>query len=222
MTANIYPLSYSRINTFEQCNYRFEKQYVLQTHRSQDSTESIFGKRVHKHFEDYLKDDAPLPDFLRSFKGLLDRAKAAPGEKFYEYQLALTGNQQPCDWDHKQCYVRGIADFAAIDGPKGRACDWKTGKPRDNIDQMKMMATLMLLKHPELESVDTTYVWLYHKVPSEVITYTRDMLPDLWAWIKKKVTAIEEALELGVFKAKPSGLCPWCPVYETCAFARRR
>lgn len=218
-----YPLSFSRISTFFQCPLRFDYQYVTESHKDAGSDASRFGNRVHEAFEAYLKTGDSLPPDLFVFQPVLDALTSQPKEKLLvEHQMAVTREKKPCAWEDPACWIRGIADFVALRGTHAAAGDWKTGKPKDNTEQMQLMAAMVFEHHPEIETVSTTYFWLYHRVPPSRITYTRDMLPDLWRLWETKSAKIDETVEQGVFPPKPSGLCPWCPAYNTCSFAKRR
>lgn len=221
--SSVFPLSFSRMSVFEQCALRFDHQYVSCTHKDAGSDASRYGNRIHTAFERYCKFDEPLPAEAAQWQVFLDRLRNMPGQHEYELEMAVRADQSECGWDDADCHIRGIADVAVINGTKGFAGDYKTGKPKDDTQQLKLMALMMFLRYSILDSVSTTYFWLlYPKAPTEVIKYTRDMIPDMWAHFQKKVVRIEEAVQLGVFKPTPSGLCPWCPVYDTCAYAKRR
>ena len=80
----IYPLSFSRMQTFEQCALRFDYQYVTQSLKDAGSDASRFGNRVHEAFENYLGLGNPLTPETEIFKPILDRLLAIPGKKFFE------------------------------------------------------------------------------------------------------------------------------------------
>lgn len=210
------------MQVFEQCPLRFDYQYITKSHRDKGSEASVFGNRVHEAFELYLRDREPLSDDLKIFQSVLDRVLSMPGDKFYELEMAVTRDLAPVSFDDSSAWLRGIADFAVVDGKRGAAGDWKTGKPRDSTEQLKLMAGMLFAKFPELEEISTTYVWLYHVCPPSKVVYTRDMAPDIWNHFRKRTDEIDQAIEGGVLRAKPSGLCPWCPAYDTCPSARRR
>jgi hypothetical protein len=220
---SVYPLSFSRMQVFEQCAYRFEGQYVTREYLDAGSDASKFGNWVHDSFENYLRSGDDLLPELHSFRGLLDQLREMPGDKFYEHEMAVKQDKKPCKWDAANSWMRGIADFAVVRGDLGFAGDWKTGRPRDDTQQLKLMACLLFEHFPQLQTVTTSYFWLYHPTASAPPNvYTRDMLPDLWRLFERKARAVNDAVIAGVFKPTPSGLCPWCPRYNTCSYAKRR
>lgn len=210
------------MQTFDQCEERYDRQFITADVQDAGSEASRAGDRAHKAFEDYGLKGTPLPREYVVFQPILDKVLAQPGQKFFEIKFAVTADKEPCDWKDPTAWQRGKADLLIVNEKRGKALDWKTGKPKDDTGQLKMMAAFAFEHFPLLETVDAAYIWLYHKVPPQTLTYTRDMLPSLWRPFEEKVRRIEEAVSSGVFKPKPSGLCPWCPAYNTCSYARRR
>lgn len=221
--SGIYPLSFSRSQIFEQCELRFERQYVIADVTDPGSDASRYGNRVHESFEGYLKSDTPLPPEQRVFLPLLDKVKKAPGDKHYEYHMAVRRDKTPCAWDDPDCWFRGIADFAVVNGILGTVGDWKTGKPKNDSLQLMLMACLMFEHFPELISVSTAYIWLYHPTAAApAVVHNRWSLADYWAVFEEKAALIDAAVTAGVYRPKPSGLCGWCPAYDTCTHRRNR
>jgi len=49
--------------------------------------------------------------------------------------------------------------------------------------------------------------------------YKREDAPAIWEALMTKVQRIEHSLEKDQWPAKPSGLCPWCPLAQSqCEF----
>lgn len=211
------------MNVFEQCELRFDYQYISKSVKDAGNDSNKYGNRVHKDFEAYLRDGVILPPDLVKFQSLLDRTKAIPGEQFYELELAVDHDKKPCGYWDEDCWQRGKADVAIVNGKTGASIDWKTGKPKDDPDQMKLVSALMMSTFPTIESVSIKYAFIFHpQAPAETVTYTRDALPHLWSVFERRSAKMESALTAGVFKPKPSGLCPWCPAYNVCNYAKRR
>lgn len=216
------PHSYSKIKIWKQCELRYDYQYVAATHKDVGK-QGNYGKDVHEGFEDYCVEGKELSPHLIQFKGILDRLKARSGEKHYEMEIAVREDKSICGWWDKDCWMRGIVDWAVLNDDRCVAGDWKTGKPSDDVLQMKLMAALLFERFPLVNQVTTSYFWLYHPTaPSTPIVYTRDMLQDLWGHFEVQDTKISFAVSAGVFQPKPSGLCPWCPAYDVCTYAKRR
>lgn len=94
-----------------------------------------------------------------------------------------------------------------------------TGKPKDNPTQMQLFACMAMIHFPEVQEVKTSFVWLNHNHVTNA-AYPRSMFDLLWSGIERRLNNLQETVDLGVFKAKPSGLCKWCAAKKVCAYAK--
>lgn len=227
------PLSFSRLSTFEQCPAKFDYLYNSRTVQDSSNAHTEYGTRVHLGLELYGRglcgDAAAEAEFaalgnrseFEPFLPLVDKIVARPGQKLFEHEMALSVAKTPCDWRAPDVWIRGIADVLIVDGAKAWCGDYKTGKVKDNPTQLQVFSLLTMLHFPEVEEVKTSFIWLSHNDISTT-TYKRRTLPHLWLALEPRFKAVQDAVDLGVFKAKPSGLCPWCPAKDLCPQARRR
>lgn len=234
MTA-LMPLSFSRLSTFESCEAKFDYLYVTKAVKDQDNEHTIYGNRVHEALEIYGRANAPaataedqakgaladVPDDAKGFLPLVDKVLAQPGTHYFEHQMAVTREKIPCGWFASDVWIRGIADVLVVNGPRAWCLDWKTGKPKENPTQLQLFAALIFAHFPDVEEVDTTFVWLNHGSTTKA-KYKRQTEPHLWLALEPRFVRVQDAVDLGVFKPKPSGLCPWCPAKDICPDARKR
>lgn len=221
-------LSFSRLNTFEQCPAKFDYLYVTKAVKDQASEASDYGNRVHEVLELYGKgelDQASLglegKQTLKRWGPLVDTINAKSGEKLYEYQMAVNKDLQPCDWFSSDAYIRAIADVLVVDGKRAYCLDYKTGKVKENSTQLQLFASMVFWHYPEVEEVRTSFIWLKFDQVTNA-TYQRKYMTALWDGLKPRFEAVQETIDLGVFDTKPSGLCPWCPARDICPDARLR
>jgi CRISPR/Cas system-associated exonuclease Cas4 (RecB family) len=234
MSEKLMPLSFSRLSTFESCPQKFDYLYVSKTTKDSDNEFTIYGTRVHEALEKYgrartgtvadeaaaaLDDPPPLSDDLKKFAPLVDRILQQGGAHLFEHQLAITRAKAPCDWFAGDVWIRGIADVLVVDGARAWCIDWKTGKPKDNPTQLQLFAALIFAHFPEVQEVRTSFIWLNHDDVTNA-TYTRRMEPHLWLALEPRFDRVQEVVDLGVYKTKPSGLCKWCPARAICADGR--
>jgi len=215
-------LSFTRLSTFEQCPLKFEYLYVSRSVVDEGSVHSHFGDRVHASLEAYGKSGDPtlLTDETGGFKGLVDTIRAQPGEKFWEYQMALDENRRPCDWFSKEARLRGIADVLVLQGDRAVCLDWKTGKVKPNSSQLALFACIVFRHFPEINEVVASFVWLKHGQVTNR-TFTRgEALLSLWPDFEQRFGAVHGAVKLGYFKPKPGPMCMWCPARKRCAYAK--
>lgn len=226
------PLSFSRLSTFESCPAKFDYLYVTKSVKDKDNEFTIYGTRVHEVLESYgrsrtnatltaqaqLALDHPTPDISKHFP-LVDRAVAAGGDIYFEHQMAITRERKPCDWFSPDVWIRGIADVLIVNGVRAWCLDWKTGKPKDNPTQLQLFAALIYAHFPQVDQVKTSFIWLNHDSTTDA-TYGRHMEPHLWLALEPRFARVQEAVDLGVYKTKPSPLCKWCPARALCPDAR--
>lgn len=215
------PLSYSRLSTFEQCPQKFDYLYITKNIQDMGNEHTIYGNRVHESLEKYGKtgDVDELTAETREWKGLVDGILSKEGDKHFEYQMAIDQDEKTCDWFDSNVWLRSIADVLVIDGDKAYCFDWKTGKVRDNPTQLQLFSCMIMLHFPQVNEVKTAFVWLKYGQITDV-TYQRKHLSLLWNGLTTRFAAVQDAVEIGSFKSKPSGLCRWCPAKEICADAK--
>jgi len=227
MTTKVMPLSFSRLNVFEQCPARFDYQYVSKRVQDSQNEASAYGDRVHKVLEARGKGEAvditnpEVQDTVVRWGSLVDTIAARPGEKFFERQMAVNSDLRPVDWFANDVWLRSIADVLVIDGTTAFCGDWKSGKVKDDPTQLQLFAAMVMWHFPEVNTVKTSYIWLkFNQLTSA--TYERRFLAPLWSALKPRFTRVQDTIELGVFGTKPSGLCPWCPAKDICPDARQK
>jgi len=214
-------MSYSRLSTFENCPQQFDYLYVTKNVQVVESEAMAYGTRVHEALEMYAKsrDEKYLTRETRKWKSLIDRLLEKKGTHLYEYQMAVTPELEPCDWMAKDVWLRGIADVLVVDGDTAYCLDWKTGKVRDNPTQLQLFACMVFLHFPEVQTVKTAFVWLKFDQVTDMI-YKRSMFDPMWRNLMQRFDYAQETIDLGVFEAKPSGLCRWCAARDICPYGR--
>jgi CRISPR/Cas system-associated exonuclease Cas4 (RecB family) len=215
------PVSFSRLNTFEQCGKKFEYLYVLKTVQDAGSTATEYGTRVHEALEKVAKGEAEHTHESAPFAGLLTRILQQPGEKFFEYQMTVDHTLTPCGWMDDVAWIRSIADILIVNGDKAWVGDWKTGKVKDDPTQLQLFAYMTFIHFPQVVEVKTSYIWML-KGELTTMRFTRNMMGHLWNAIQPRLDRLQEAVDMGVFKAKPTPLCGWCAAKDICPDAKRR
>jgi predicted RecB family nuclease len=231
----VMPLSFSRLSVFEQCQARFDYQYVSKRVQDQPNEASAYGDRVHKTLEAIGKASSQSPaagdaakamattdeekQTVKRWGPLVDSIMAKPGQKWFEHQMAVDRALQPVGWFDKGVWIRSIADVLVVDGDTAYVLDWKSGKVKDNPTQLQLFAAMVMWHFPQVQKVKTSFVWLmYDEVTNS--HYERRYLDALWRALEPRFTNVQDTIDLGVFKTTPSGLCPWCPAFQICPDAR--
>lgn len=94
-----------------------------------------------------------------------------------------------------------------------------TGKVKENPTQLQLFAAMVFWHYPQVTKVKTSFIWLKFDEVTNA-TYERRFLDSLWRALEPRFDMVQEVIDLGVFKTKPSGLCPWCAAKGFCPDAR--
>ena len=211
------PQSPSSLQTFLTCPRQYFAKYISKEVEFTGNKHTIFGSKVHKVFEDYLKssgqDTIQLPDFLLPAKKYLDKMKKS-STCLAEVKLAIDKNNNLVDWFDKSAYQRCIIDALLVNEDESivLCIDWKTGKKRDNQTQHDFIKKCAGAKYPNA-TIYTLFIYLFAG-QSTLQVFKHDPLTEL----DNSMRQLEQAYELGIFTPKTSGLCKgWCDVLS-CAF----
>ena len=215
-----FPLSYSRVSTFKKCPAQFEALYVDKSVVDHGNDATRYGNRVHKQLEMYgtTADVAELTNESIKWKSLVDKLRAHEGDKYYEFKMAIDEDCTPCGWFDDEVWFRGIADVLIVNGNKAYCADWKTGKSRyEDVAQLRVFVCLIMFHFPEVTQVRADFFWLVEDRHTKM-TFDRMHLKTIWGKLVEQFDVVQEAVDLGVFVAKPSRLCNWCAAKDTCIY----
>lgn len=209
--------SHSRLKMYRDCPRMLWHSVAPRGHPDRvefvQTKEMIDGNLVDDALTKRISTGTPLPPQYAPYEGMAAAVLAAPGTKLTQAKMALDQAFNPCgymDWD--KAWVRVIYDVAVLDGPKGFIGDWKNGKMWIDEEQLRLFATVGFHVFPELEVIDTAYIWLRHGVLSPK-TYTRRELPDMWQTFLPDVERMQVSHETGHWPAEPkrgAATCKWC------------
>lgn len=210
--------TFSSLEKYQTCPRQYYHIRVARDVKEPPSEHTIWGEKVHSALEDYIRDNAELPDDMQHWTGFMDKVRRLKGQKFTEIQLAVDKNFQPCLWN--KAWSRGIVDLLVIHRDTALVVDYKTGK-RKPSDQLSLYAAYVFAHYPEVQTVSTAFVWLKDKKVDKE-TFHRADVGSIWQQFLPTVIKIETSLETNKWPAKPSGLCrQWCHVL-TCEHNGRR
>ena len=217
--VNSFSWSFSQLENFETCAKRYAHYNVLKDVNEPETDQQREGKDLHKVFEDYLigrRTDLPLG--FGPHRGLLDKVKAAPGKLYGEQKLAITSSFLPCTYFSKNppAWFRTIIDIAIVNGDVARIFDWKTGKVKENITQLQLMAAALFAHDPNIQRIKSALVFVNqgHIEPAE---FVREDLAEIWGEVLPRVKRMEKARSQTEFPPKPGGLCKRYCAVTSCA-----
>ena len=215
--------SFSALDGFRNCPKQYAAVKVYKTVTDAVNMAGQWGDYVHRQFEKWFngvkaKKHPVLPPALQEYLPYLMRLAARPGEMHVECKYALGMNLEPIlietdeDWYRKDIWLRVIIDLLHINGDVATAVDHKTGKVKDQSDQLMLFALVTFIFHPQVNTVHTQYAWLQFGKWTKK-TYTRADIPWMWQHFIPDLVRFKNAFHNEDFPARPSGLCRgWCPV----------
>jgi len=213
--------SFSALKQYETCPKRYYHQRITKEVKDSVGEATLYGERVHKHLEDYLKTGAALPDDSAKLQPLCDtfRANAGDGGFFVEQEYTLNKDLQETGWWDADAWLRFKLDVLVVrDNGTAIVADWKTGKRRPDFDQLEMFALAVFSFWPAVNKVTSVFVWTKENAMDKE-TYKREHIDDMWTRLLTRINRVEKSLETDVWPAKPSGLCRYCPCKDFCEFA---
>lgn len=211
--------SFSSLTNFETCPKRYQIVKVLKKVKEPPTEATEWGTAVHLALEERVRDGKPLPDTMEKWEKVADKICGIKGKVYCEHEFAFDRNLELTEWMSPTAWCRGIIDVWIHGGNKAVAYDYKTGKVKQDNDQLKLFAAFIMQQHPEIEVVSTGFIWLAaNKVTIE--TFTRNQLAGIWEEFTSRSLRLQAAFDRDKWIPKPSGLCSgWCPVgRENCEF----
>ena len=202
--------SYSSIKLFEQCPRKYYHLKIVKDVVEPETEALLYGSRFHEAAEKYVRDDEPLPLYFTFAKQTLDNLKQIPGERLCEYEMGITKDLEPCEFNAPDVWYRGIADLLIIDREKGeaRVVDYKTGKSAKYADpeQLELMSLCVFKHFPEIRRVKAGLLFVIANalVKSQ---YNAEQQEFLWTKWSDRNKRLAFASESDTWNPKPSGLC---------------
>lgn len=214
--------SYSAMNTFDTCPRQYYAKHVTKEVPFVQNAAAKWGDDVHKALENCIKYGGQLPPNMQMYQKFLDsiklRASSIGAKLIAEQPVALTRDLKQVSWftrktSKTKVWFRLKVDVTVHAGEYAELFDWKTGKMKDDPDQLHLYALVAFVLYPDVKYVDVGYVWLKPGVVTPPVRYTREQMPEMLDYWVKKYEVLEEAFIRDDFPPRPSGLCHgWCEV----------
>ena len=220
MTTHFIAWSHSRLKTFKDCPKQFyhlnvPKKGAAERVPYEETAAMKAGNAIDNALTSRISGGEPLPPEYAPFEPMAQAVLDTPGTKLTQAKFALDQALTPCgymDWD--RTWVRVVYDVAVINGERAWIGDWKNGKIFVDEQQLRLFATIGFHQFPEVQVIDTAFVWLQHGTLSPK-TYYRQELPELWGTFLPDVERLQTAFRNNHWPAEPKNgakTCQWCPV----------
>lgn len=212
--------SYSALTRYLTCGKQYYHLNVAKDFSDPPSEISLWGDRVHNFMAKALFNPGAYISSTGEFApygDVVQRFAQVKGELRTEQQVAINNAFKPTGWWAVDVWCRGIFDAVWLNGDSAKIVDWKTGRRKVDSRQLKLFALLAFCIYPEVNRVNTAFVWL-QSGHIDVEKFNREDFAFLWQDILPDVRRLEIAHKTQTWIPKPSGLCKgWCPV-KSCSF----
>lgn len=211
--------SFSALQTFENCKYKYFRTKVSKDVKEVYSDERKNGISFHAAAEEFMKSGGKVMDIAyvqhkATLEGLLSIARTCE-HKEYEKDLAIKNDWTPTEFSYKSglMWTAAKPDVLFVKGKTALLFDYKLGKVRNDTDQLKLYASIVFSHYPEVTAIKSTYLFLAHnKKIDEVIQ--RDKNKHIQEEFTNRVINIYKAHDAAEWTKEPNPLCGWCPVKD--------
>jgi hypothetical protein len=209
--------SWTQLENFENCPRRWHLESWTKTVPYVQNDAARWGDVVHKALDKRLGPaKVSLPSnivHLEPFAKSVEAAEVSGAKLITEQRLAVTEGWAPTTYFAKDVWCRAQVDWTLERGDRIVIGDWKTGKPKEGSDQLRLSAALTLAHRPHINEAKISFVWIgEQRADPSTQTVRREDLPALRASFLPRVKRMTDAVEANHFPPKPSGLCGWCSV----------
>jgi hypothetical protein len=207
--------SYSQLTSFETCPKKHYHSNVIKDFTEPPSTAMTWGSQVHDALDKRISKGHRLRNGLDMYEPLCAKLDKLKGQVITEKKLCLTEGLTPTGYFEDDSWLRAVLDVVVLQGKKALIIDWKTGKRKPDNDQLLLFAGVAFAQWPEIEEVETQFVWLKDK-SFDKDTFIRSDESMIWSEFLPRVERYKEVWDTNNWHERPSGLCRgWCPVH-TC------
>lgn len=210
--------SYSSLSLYKQCPRKYFRLRVAQDIKEDEAEHLLYGSAVHKAAEEYGRDGTPIPEKYAFVQPYVDTLLQSPGDKYFEYEMALREDLEPCGFHDRARWWRGIADVLIV-RPEDKSAiiiDYKTGKSAKYADtaQLEILSLATFAHFPEVEQIDAGLLFVVSKEFVEV-SISRADVDKLWIKWLKDTDKLEKSYANDVWNPFPNFTCRrHCPVLD--------
>lgn len=218
--------SYSKINTFDNCQRKYEFVYKKRYPRS-SNVSSLKGTLLHTMIELYVKgldydikyegDFTKLPEIeFNSFKQEFE--KSIKDQEVIQALKQMFGKFEEVQIEKKLSYVfndfvfSGFADTFVKNKNKIIIIDYKTGKPFRNFEQLEYYALIYSYIYPEVNEFMLVLSYVMHN-KEEKDTISKIKLKEIESKLINKIKNINET---NTYNKNSTRLCDYCEYKKEC------
>ena len=193
--------------------YQFHAKNILKSVPFVTNPAMERGKRLHDQMEAALL-GGPVHNEIANMTPIVNAIRSREWDVLdIESENAIRKDMSETTWwDTKTTWCRIKMDFTGIQGSTAVNMDWKTGKKYGYTDQLKLYAGYVMHKWPQVQTVDTGYVYTDHNDKETKLWHRKDY-NSIWDDFGERSELIQIANQSGNWMPKPSRFnCTWCAV----------
>jgi hypothetical protein len=224
----IFKQSHSSLNVFETCPRQYYAKYVSREVKFVQSAAAKWGDDVHNALEAFIQTQGTqrLPANMAHYERfgfmMLERAARFGGQCTAERKAAVNKDYKSTFYSNRAGWLGGKIDLTILypHVRKAEVFDWKTGKVKNDVTQLKLYGGFTFADFPEVDQVNSGYVWLEEKERpiTPPLVLTRSDVANVWGIFQHKWNQLRDAYMRNAWPEKPNGLCEkWCDVVA-CAY----
>lgn len=217
MTHKLPVASHTFLNDWDNCPHKAFRKYIKKDLPKFEQTEAMkWGNEVHSAFEVRIKHGTAFPVGMEKFEAIAAPLVVAGAAA--EKMLGIDSDGKSCDFFAPSVWLRGKIDATVIRGtdyghqPYAAIFDWKTGKRREERDELAVHAVLLKAWKPTVQRVTAHYVWLQDNEvgkPHDVSDTDTKL-----AEIRSVMNTVRNCIEIEDFPKRRNPLCGWCDVLD--------
>jgi len=250
MKVNKKRLSYSKIDCYKQCPFKYKKIHIDKDIPFKESLPVRYGNFLHGVLEDLGKaikeNDNKFPENINDivakswkkykaaqkiFDGALVKEAVDiihnVGKKLKSSNEVILEVEKTFKMDLDENYfIQGKIDQVLKVGDRYLIRDYKT-----NADTKYLLADPLQLKiyamaysrlnNIPVDKIDCSYLMLRMDCQEPKSSFTKEEIAETEIYLKIVIREMEASKASGEYKCITSGLCPWCPAFDYCPVASR-
>lgn len=222
-------LSWSRLNTYQQCPQKFHLQFISKSFPEEEkSIHLVKGEQLHKQLEDYViakNGGGAMPlgftPEIRETLPYVDKLYSVYDQVYPEAQVSCGMDWKPVEWFDRKSKYRAIWDVVGLRPDACYIGDYKSGKIYPygaTYGQLHLSAAIALHRFPEIPEVTGAYIYIEHKKITS-IKVTREELPKVQDHFDNLFDVVQKETK---WDPTPNEFCKWCPATKAqCKFSRK-
>jgi hypothetical protein len=217
------PYSFSKIDTYQKCPYKFKLRYIDNIWpKNVDKFHTIRGTYMHNRLQYWgdssisISTDGLTAENITECERKLNSFSLSDLGKDMMFGGTLLKNELNIgiglDWtpqpykSKENLLYKGKIDKISLFQNTLRVIDWKAGKVRQQSIQLLSYALWAFLKWPQIKRIESSYIFLDH-IQKHTEIYHRENIPHMKKSLLMGIKPIEKA---PFYKKNPTGLCEYC------------